>query len=58
MDFYDNKNGDVATLSLNKGLNFNNKGRLINQNGNEYSIVHQYDRFIDSFKSLIYKISN
>jgi len=58
MDFYDNKNGDVATLSLNKGLNFNNKGRLINQNGNEYSIVHQYDHFIDSFKSLIYKISN
>jgi hypothetical protein len=58
IDFYDNESGDVATLSLKKGLNFNNKGRLINANGNEYSIVHQYDHFIDSFKSLIYKISN
>ena len=57
-DFYDNKNGDVATLSLNKRLNFNNLGKLINQNGDEYSIIHQYDHFIDSFKSLIYKICN
>jgi hypothetical protein len=56
IDFYDNSNGDVATLSLNKRLNFNNKGRLINKNGNEYSIIHQYDHFADSFKNLIYKI--
>ena len=58
VDFYDNKSGDVANLSLNKGLNFNNNGRLINQNSCEYSIVHQYDHFIDSFKNLIYKICN
>jgi hypothetical protein len=58
IDFYDNKIGDVATLSLNKELNFNNRGRLINQIGNEYSVIHQYDHFIDSFKSLIYKICN
>jgi hypothetical protein len=58
VDFYDNKNGDVATLALHKGLNFNNRGRLINQNGNEYSVIHQYDRFIDLFKSLVYKICN
>ena len=58
VDFYDNTSGDVATLSFKKELNFNNKGKLINQIGNEYSIVHQYDHFIDSFRNLIYKISN
>ena len=57
-DFYDNKKGDIATLSLNKKLNFNNEGMLINENGNEYSVVHQYDHFIDKFESLIYKIIN
>jgi hypothetical protein len=58
IDFYENKSGDVVTLSHCKELNFNNKGKLINQNGNEYSIIHQYDHFIDSLKSLIYKIIN
>jgi hypothetical protein len=58
IDFYDNQNGDVATLYNSKELNFNFKGRLINQNGYEYSIIHQYDHFIDSFKSLINKIIN
>ena len=57
-DFYDNKKGDIATLSLNKKLNFNNEGMLINENGNEYSVVHQYDHFVDKFESLIYKIIN
>lgn len=57
-DFYDNEKGDIATLSLSKKLNFNNEGRLINENGNEYSVVHQYDHFVDKFESLIYKIIN
>ena len=57
-DFYDNKNGNIATLSLSKKLNFNSAGRLINENGDEYSTIHQYDHFINKFKSLIYKISN
>jgi len=54
MEFYDNKIGDVATLGLNKKLYFNKRGRLINQHQNEYSIIHQYDRFLDSFKKLIF----
>ena len=58
VDFYTNKNGDVATLTLNKSLNFNKNNRLVNGNGQEYSIVHQYDHFIDSFNNLIEEICN
>lgn len=58
VDFYDNKSGDIATLSLSEKLNFNNRGRLINKNGNEYSVIHQYDHFMELFNSLIQEISN
>ena len=58
VDFYTNKNGDVATLTLNKSLNFNSNNKLVNSKGNEYAIVHQYDHFMDSFKILVDKICN
>ena len=58
INFYNNEYGDIATLSLNKRLIFNSSGRLINKIGNEYSVIHQYDHFIELFKNLIRKICN
>lgn len=54
IDFFNNSNGNVANLATNKELNFNSNGKLINKSSIEYSIIHQYDRFKNSFIKLIY----
>lgn len=49
--FYNNSNGNVATLKLNKKINLKNN-KLINDLGVEYSIIHQYDHLAVDFQKL------
>ena len=56
--FYNNQNGNVATLHTAKSLKFNYKNRLVNAKEEEYAVVHQYDRFNEHFKNLIKEIKD
>tara|TARA_Y100000590_G_scaffold456860_1_gene608284 strand:- start:661 stop:1491 length:831 start_codon:yes stop_codon:yes gene_type:complete len=50
---YGNASGPIATVYNLSNLNFNNKNQLINDSGNPYVIVHQYDKKWDEFKNRI-----
>ena len=56
--FYNNQNGNIATLHTAKTLKFNNKNRLVNDKEEEYAVVHQYDRFNQHFLNFIKEIKN
>ena len=46
---YSNKEGPVATVFYLKNIKFNKSFQLINELGEPYSIVHQYDKRWDEF---------
>jgi hypothetical protein len=56
--FYNNQNGNVATLHTSKLLKFNAKNRLVNFKEEEYSVVHQYDRFNEYFENFVKEIKD
>jgi hypothetical protein len=56
--FYNNQNGNVANLHTSKLLKFNAKNRLVNIKEEEYSVVHQYDRFNEYFENFVKEIKD
>jgi hypothetical protein len=56
--FYNNQNGNIATLHTAKTLKFNKKNRLVNDKEEEYAVAHQYDRFNQHFLNFIKEIKN
>jgi hypothetical protein len=50
INFYSNGKGPIATVFYLNELNFDNKSRLINELGNPYLLVHQYDKRWDKFE--------
>ena len=50
LSFYSNKNGPFATVFYLDKINFDTSSKLINQYGEPYLLVHQYDKKWDSFE--------
>ena len=51
--FYSNGTGPVATVFYLKKIKFDNESRLINELGDPYLIVHQYDKRWDEFSKYV-----
>lgn len=52
-NLYSNSEGPIATVFYLNKINFNKKSFLINESGEPYLIVHQYDKRWDEFKNPI-----
>ena len=50
---YSNTSGPIATVYHLNNLNFDNKNQLINDKGDPYVIVHQYDKKWNEFKDRV-----
>ena len=48
--FYSNSKGPIATVLYLKEINFNKDSKLINELGDPYLLVHQYDKRFNEFK--------
>ena len=53
---YSNTSGPVATVYHLNNLNFDNKNQLLNDKGEPYVVVHQYDKRWDEFKDSVNKL--
>ena len=50
---YSNESGPIATIYHLSNLNFDNKNQLLNDKGEPYVIVHQYDKKWNEFKDRV-----
>ena len=55
---YSNNKGPIATVFYLKNIHFDKNFNLINQNGEPYKLVHQYDKRWDEFKQTIKSFKN
>ena len=58
MYLYNNSNGPVATVFYLKKIAFDEKSNLINESGEPYLIVHQYDKRWDIFENPVKKFKS
>ena len=56
--FYNNKDGPIATAFYLNSINFNKFSMLINDLGNPYLLVHQYDKRWNVFSKHVDKVKN
>jgi len=56
--FYPNSEGPFATVYYLKKIDFDEKGRLLNNKNKPYLLVHQYDKRWGEFKNAVDKIKN
>lgn len=58
VNFLSNSNGPVATVFYLKKVRFDKTSKLINESGNPYLIVHQYDKRWDEFSKNVSEFKN